>query len=74
MPREGVEPSYLKTTWFEHAAFTVSPPGQVGDVLIWDERAMLHRGQPWPYSEPRTLMSICCSATQSDGLTQVKVI
>lgn len=47
---------------------------KVGDVLIWDERATLHRGQPWPYEEPRTLMSICCSATEADGLASVRVI
>jgi alpha-ketoglutarate-dependent 2,4-dichlorophenoxyacetate dioxygenase len=47
---------------------------QVDDVLIWDERAVLHRGQPWPYEEPRTLRSICCSATRSDGLEQVRVL
>ncbi len=43
----------------------------VGDVLIWDERAILHRGQPWPYDEPRTLKSICCSVTEADGLADV---
>lgn len=46
----------------------------VGDVLIWDERACLHRGQPWDYSEPRTLKSICCSVTESDGLDQVRIV
>lgn len=47
---------------------------QLGDVLIWDERAMLHRGQPWDYSEPRTLRSICCSVTNNDGLANVRVV
>lgn len=47
---------------------------RAGDVLIWDERAMLHRGRPWPYDEPRTLSSICCSATDADGLIQVRVV
>ena len=41
----------------------------VGDVLIWDERAILHRGRPWPYSEPRTLASICVSLSDIDVLT-----
>ena len=41
---------------------------KVGDVMIWDERAILHRGRPWPYSEPRTLASICVSMTEKDGL------
>ncbi|MDP7151408.1 MAG: TauD/TfdA family dioxygenase [Paracoccaceae bacterium] len=47
---------------------------QVGDVLIWDERAILHRGQPWNYDEARTLSSICCSVTEADGLAKVRVI
>ena len=41
---------------------------KLGDVLIWDERAILHRGRPWPYSEPRTLASICVSLREQDGL------
>ncbi|MBU2981510.1 TauD/TfdA family dioxygenase [Lentibacter algarum] len=47
---------------------------QVGDVLIWDERAVLHRGRPWDYSEPRSLKSICCSVPENDGLKAVKIV
>ncbi|MBZ0128063.1 MAG: TauD/TfdA family dioxygenase [Rhodobacteraceae bacterium] len=47
---------------------------QVGDVLIWDERATLHRGRPWPYEEARTLMSICSSVRDSDGLAAVRIV
>ena len=43
-----------------------------GDVLVWDERAMLHRGVPWNYDEPRTLSSICVSATEQDGLEDMR--
>ncbi|NNF81077.1 MAG: TauD/TfdA family dioxygenase, partial [Rhizobiales bacterium] len=35
---------------------------QPGDVIVWDERAVLHRGTPWPYKQPRTLVSVCVSA------------
>ncbi|MDJ0779187.1 MAG: TauD/TfdA family dioxygenase [Gammaproteobacteria bacterium] len=45
---------------------------QVGDVLIWDERATLHRGRPWPYEEARSLCSICISAGARDGLDAVR--
>ncbi len=45
---------------------------QPGDVLVWDERATLHRGKPWPYHEERTLASICISARDVDGLEQVR--
>ena len=41
---------------------------QVGDVLLWDERAVLHRGTPWPYEEQRSLDSICVSVSDQDGM------
>ena len=44
-----------------------------GDVLIWDERATLHRGRPWPEDEARRLASLCVSATEADGLPSVRV-
>jgi len=43
-----------------------------GDVLIWDERATVHRGLPWPYDEERTLASICVSVRDSDGLQSMR--
>lgn len=46
---------------------------QVGDVLIWDQRAVMHRGTPWPYDQPRTLSSICVSASESDGLAAMRL-
>jgi len=53
--------------------FTYSHKWSVGDVLIWDQRATLHRGPPWPYELPRTLSSICCSVTASDGVEGVRL-
>lgn len=43
-----------------------------GDVMLWDERATLHRGRPWPYDQPRTLVSICVTARDRDGLESVR--
>lgn len=54
------------------ASKTTAHTWRVGDVLIWDERATLHRGRPWPYAEPRTLASICISARDVDGLAGVR--
>ena len=45
----------------------------VGDVLLWDERAVLHRGTPWPYEEHRALDSICVSVSEEDGLSAMRV-
>lgn len=54
--------------WCTQDAYVYAHRWQPGDVLIWDERATLHRGMPWPYEEPRTLASICISARDVDGL------
>lgn len=53
--------------------FTYAHNWAVGDVLIWDQRAVLHRGRPWPYEQPRVLSSICCSATEADGLDAIRM-
>ncbi|WP_050604986.1 TauD/TfdA family dioxygenase [Ruegeria sp. 6PALISEP08] len=54
--------------------YVYSHQWSVGDVLIWDERATMHRGRPWDYNHPRTLKSICSSVTESDGLNAVRVV
>ena len=41
-------------------------------TLIWDERATLHRGTPWPYEQARSLRSICINASVADGLDRVQ--
>lgn len=43
-----------------------------GDAVMWDNRAMLHRGRPWPYERERTLVRTTISATDADGLNEVK--
>lgn len=53
--------------------FVYSHQWNVGDVLIWDQRAVMHRGTPWPYEQPRTLSSICSTATESDGIDLIRV-
>lgn len=45
---------------------------QVGDVIVWDERATMHRGRPWPYEEERKLASICISLQACDGLEAMR--
>ena len=54
-------------------AFTYSHTWRENDVLIWDQRAVLHRGTPWPYDQPRTLSSLCVTAGASDGLASLHV-
>ncbi|MEL7089949.1 MAG: TauD/TfdA family dioxygenase, partial [Planctomycetota bacterium] len=54
--------------------FVYSHQWRAGDVLIWDQRAVLHRGTPWNYKKPRKLSSICVSATPEDGVDAMRVI
>lgn len=53
--------------------FVYSHQWAVGDVMLWDQRAVMHRGTPWPYEQPRKLASICSSVQESDGLAQMRV-
>jgi alpha-ketoglutarate-dependent 2,4-dichlorophenoxyacetate dioxygenase len=45
-----------------------------GDVLLWDQRAVMHRGTPWPFEQPRKLSSICSSVRDSDGLAAMRPV
>jgi alpha-ketoglutarate-dependent 2,4-dichlorophenoxyacetate dioxygenase len=40
-----------------------------GDVVMWDNRATMHRGRPWPAIEPRLMVRTTISATEADGVT-----
>ena len=39
-----------------------------GDVVMWDNRATMHRGRPWPGDEARLMVRTTISATAADGL------
>ena len=43
-----------------------------GDTVMWDNRAMLHRGRPWDYARERTMVRTTISATVADGLDEVR--
>src|ERR1700722_17604071 len=43
-----------------------------GDVVMWDNRATLHRGRPWPPNEARLIVRTTISATEADGLQSVR--
>jgi len=44
-----------------------------GDIVMWDNRATMHRGRPWPPQEPRHLVRTTISATAADGLEKMRV-
>jgi len=39
-----------------------------GDVVMWDNRATMHRGRPWPAHEARLMIRTTISATEVDGV------
>jgi alpha-ketoglutarate-dependent 2,4-dichlorophenoxyacetate dioxygenase len=43
-----------------------------GDVVMWDNRATMHRGRPWPPQEPRYMVRTTISATAADGLESMR--
>jgi alpha-ketoglutarate-dependent 2,4-dichlorophenoxyacetate dioxygenase len=43
-----------------------------GDVVIWDNRATMHRGRPWPAKLPRLMIRTTVSATEADGLATMR--
>ena len=46
---------------------------QAGDVLMWDNRATLHRGRPWPDNKhPRHMVRTTISATDADGVADLR--
>ena len=43
-----------------------------GDVVMWDNRATMHRGRPWPAHEARFMVRTTISATAADGLAAMR--
>jgi len=43
-----------------------------GDVIMWDNRCVLHRGRPWPGDQPRHVVRTTITATDADGLAEMR--
>ena len=71
---EGMEPAAGKKLIDELMAAATAPGTSYvhkwrnGDVVMWDNRATMHRGRPWPAQEPRLMVRTTISATEADGL------
>jgi alpha-ketoglutarate-dependent 2,4-dichlorophenoxyacetate dioxygenase len=52
--------------------FTYQHRWRCGDVLMWDNRATMHRGRPWPHDEPRSMVRTTISVVGTDGLAEVR--
>jgi alpha-ketoglutarate-dependent 2,4-dichlorophenoxyacetate dioxygenase len=45
---------------------------RAGDVLMWDNRATMHRGRPWPTGEARVMVRTTVQAIEADGLAELR--
>jgi alpha-ketoglutarate-dependent 2,4-dichlorophenoxyacetate dioxygenase len=45
---------------------------RAGDVLMWDNRATMHRGRPWPAGEARVMVRTTVQAIEADGLAELR--
>ena len=71
---EGMEPAAGKKLIDELMEFATASgtsylhQWRQGDVVMWDNRATMHRGRPWPAHEARLMIRTTISATEADGL------
>ncbi len=52
--------------------FTYLHRWRAGDVVMWDNRATMHRGRPWPSAEARVMVRTTIAATAADGLEEMR--
>ncbi len=45
---------------------------QPGDIIMWDNRCILHRGRSWPDDKPRHVVRTTITATDADGLADMR--
>jgi alpha-ketoglutarate-dependent 2,4-dichlorophenoxyacetate dioxygenase len=75
---EGMEPAEGKALIDELMAAATAPGSSYvhawksGDVVMWDNRATMHRGRPWPAHEARYMVRTTISATAADGLESMR--
>lgn len=75
---EGMEPAAGKKL-IDDLMEAATAPGvsyihqwRAGDVVMWDNRATMHRGRPWPAHEPRLMVRTTISATEADGVETMR--
>ena len=71
---EGMDPA-AGTDLIDRLMEAATAPGvsymhqwRAGDVVMWDNRATMHRGRPWPALDPRLMVRTTISATEADGV------
>ena len=75
---EGMEPAAGKKLIDGLMEFATAPgtsylhQWRQGDVVMWDNRATMHRGRPWPAHEARLMIRTTISATEADGVDTMR--
>jgi alpha-ketoglutarate-dependent 2,4-dichlorophenoxyacetate dioxygenase len=76
---EGIEAAAGKKLIDELMEFATAPGASYlhqwhkGDVVMWDNRATMHRGRPWPAHEARLMVRTTISATDADGAASMRL-
>jgi len=76
---EGMEPAAGKKLIDELMAAATAPgtsylhQWRSGDVVMWDNRATMHRGRPWPAHDARLMIRTTISATDADGVGSMRL-
>jgi alpha-ketoglutarate-dependent 2,4-dichlorophenoxyacetate dioxygenase len=52
--------------------FTFRHQWRPGDVVMWDNRATMHRGHAWAHDQARSMVRTTISAVDADGLTELR--
>ena len=71
---DGMPPEAAQALLADLIAFAAAPGSthlhrwQTGDVIMWDNRAVLHRGRPWPDDKGRHMVRTTITASNADGL------
>jgi alpha-ketoglutarate-dependent 2,4-dichlorophenoxyacetate dioxygenase len=75
---EGMEPKAGEALIAELTDFATKPgttyehKWRPGDLVLWDNRATMHRGRPWPGAEPRYMVRTTISTTAVDGVESMR--
>ncbi|WP_420994195.1 TauD/TfdA dioxygenase family protein [Cupriavidus sp. 30B13] len=69
--REGAELLESLMARATEPAHTYVHAWRPGDVIMWDNRATMHRGRPWGGKQPRSIVRTTISACAADGLEDV---
>ena len=75
---EGMEPAAGKKLIDELMELATAPGASYlhqwrkGDVVMWDNRATMHRGRPWPAHEARLMIRTTISASGPDGVDTMR--